>query len=53
VQRLRMNGDFDIFNLLNSSTVLGREYNLRLDAGNQVREIMNPRVLRLGFRVNF
>jgi hypothetical protein len=53
VERLRMNVDFDIFNLLNSSTVLGREYNLRLAAGNQVREIMNPRVLRLGFRVNF
>ncbi len=53
VERLRVNVDFDIFNLLNSSTVLGREYNLRLNAGNRVREIMNPRVLRLGFRVNF
>jgi hypothetical protein len=53
IERLRLNVDFDIFNLLNSSTVLGREYNLRLAAGDQVREIMNPRVLRLGLRVNF
>jgi hypothetical protein len=53
VQRLRLNVDFDVFNALNAATVLGREYNLRLAAANQVREIMNPRVLRLGLRVNF
>jgi hypothetical protein len=53
MQRIRLNIDFDVFNALNASTVLGREYNLRLNAANQVREIMNPRVLRLGLRVNF
>ena len=53
VSRARLNLDVDLFNALNSSTVLGREYNLRLVAANQVREIMNPRVLRLGVRVNF
>jgi hypothetical protein len=53
VQRASFNVDLDVFNVLNASTVLGREYNLRLNAANQVREIMNPRVLRLGFRVNF
>ena len=53
VQRASFNVDFDVFNALNAATVLGREYNLRLNAANQVREIMNPRVLRLGFRVNF
>lgn len=53
VQRASFNVDLDVFNALNAATVLGREYNLRLNAANQVREIMNPRVLRLGFRVNF
>ena len=53
ISRARMNLDVDVFNALNSATVLGREYNLRLSTGNQVREIMNPRVLRLGVRVNF
>jgi hypothetical protein len=53
VERASFNVDLDVFNALNASTVLGREYNLRLNAANQVREIMNPRVLRLGFRVNF
>lgn len=51
--RPRINLDVDIFNLLNSSTVLGREYNLRLTSGDTVREIMNPRVLRLGLRIGF
>jgi hypothetical protein len=48
-----LNIDVDVFNVLNSSTVLGREYNLRLTTADQVREIMNPRILRLGLRVNF
>lgn len=52
-QRARFNVDLDLFNALNADTVLGREYNLRLTAANQVREIMNPRVLRFGLRVNF
>jgi uncharacterized ubiquitin-like protein YukD len=33
--------------------VLGREYDLRVSSYNTVREIMNPRILRLGLRVNF
>ena len=45
--------DVDLFNMLNSATVLGREYNLRLTTANNVVEIMNPRVLRLGLRINF
>jgi hypothetical protein len=53
LQRIRLNLDVDVFNALNADTVLGREYNLRLAAANRVREIMNPRVLRLGVRVNF
>jgi hypothetical protein len=51
--RARLNLDFDIFNALNSSTVLGRNYNLQQSTGNNVLEIMNPRVLRLGARFNF
>jgi len=51
--RLRFNIDLDVFNALNSATVLGRQYDLRVTTADQVLEIMNPRVLRLGLRVNF
>jgi hypothetical protein len=51
--RARLNFDLDIFNLLNSSTVLGRQYNLTATTANNVQEIMNPRILRLGVRFNF
>jgi hypothetical protein len=51
--RMRLNLDFDVFNALNSSTVLGRQYDLSLDSANNVLEIMNPRVLRLGARFSF
>ncbi len=53
VSRLRFNVDLDVFNLLNSNVVLGRQYNLRLGTADSVLEIMNPRVLRVGVRVNF
>jgi hypothetical protein len=32
---------------------LGREYDLRLTTFDNVKEIMNPRVLRLGLRFGF
>jgi hypothetical protein len=51
--RARVNFDLDIFNLLNANTVLGRQYDLRVGTANQVQEIMNPRILRLGLRFNF
>jgi hypothetical protein len=51
--RVRFNLDVDVFNALNSSTVLGRQYNLRVGTANNVLEIMNPRVLRLGLRFGF
>jgi hypothetical protein len=51
--RVRFNLDFDVFNALNASTVLGRQYDLRVSAADDVLEIMNPRVLRLGVRFNF
>jgi len=49
----RANIDIDVFNVLNSATVLGRQYDLRLTTADQVREIMNPRILRVGFRFAF
>jgi hypothetical protein len=51
--RARFNLDVDVFNLLNANTVLGRQYDLRVTTADNVLEIMNPRVLRLGLRFNF
>ena len=51
--RVRFNVDLDVFNVLNASTVLGRQYDLRATTADDVLEIMNPRVLRLGVRFNF
>ena len=45
--------DFDIFNLFNSATVLGKQYNARSGAYNTILEIMNPRIARLGVRFFF
>jgi hypothetical protein len=45
--------DFDVFNVLNSATVLGRQYDARSTAFQQVLEIMNPRIARLGARFFF
>jgi len=48
--------DLDVFNAFNRATVLGRQYDLRATGAtgfNQVLEIMNPRILRLGARINF
>ena len=48
--------DLDVFNVSNSPTVLGRQYNLRLTGPtgyNEILEVMNPRIFRLGARVNF
>jgi hypothetical protein len=52
--RTRINVDFDIFNVLNANTVLGRQYNLRtLSSADTVLEIQNPRIARIGLRFNF
>jgi uncharacterized protein (DUF2141 family) len=51
--RTRANFDLDIFNALNAATVLGRQYNLRLTTADNVLEIMNPRILRVGVRFSF
>ena len=51
--RPRFNVDLDLFNVLNSATVLARRFDQRVSTANNVLEIMNPRILRLGVRVNF
>ena len=46
----------DLFNLFNSSTVLGRQYDITATGNtgfNQPLEIMNPRLLRFGVRFQF
>jgi len=56
LKRTTWNFDLDIFNLFNSATVLGRQYDYRLTGAtgfNQVLEIMNPRIMRLGLRFSF
>jgi hypothetical protein len=45
--------DFDVFNLFNSATVLGKQYDARVTTYNQVLEIMNPRIARIGARFFF
>jgi hypothetical protein len=48
--------DFDVFNVLNSGTVLGKQYDARLTGATgfgNVLEIMNPRIARLGARFTF
>ena len=56
IRTLNIMGDLDVFNVANSATVLGRTYDLRLTGPtgfNKTLEIMNPRILRLGVRLNF
>jgi carboxypeptidase family protein/TonB-dependent receptor-like protein len=45
--------DFDVFNLFNSATILGYQYNARVTTYNTVQEIMQPRIARLGVRFFF
>lgn len=54
--RTTLNIDLDFFNLFNAGTELGRTYDLRLTGVtgfNQVLEIMNPRIMRIGARIGF
>jgi hypothetical protein len=53
VSRLTADLDVDFFNLFNSATILGRQYDLAATNPDQALEIMNPRVIRLGLRVRF
>ena len=57
VNDVTMNIDLDWFNILNAGTVLGRQYDLATAEGptgpGKTLEIMNPSLLRLGFRLGF
>jgi len=56
-----VNVDLDMFNILNKATVLGRQYNANTapagttsnNAYPNVLEIMQPRIMRIGFRIHF
>jgi hypothetical protein len=48
--------DFDVFNVLNSGTILGKQYDARATGAtgfDSTLEIMNPRIARLGLRFTF
>jgi hypothetical protein len=45
--------DLDVFNILNEGTTLGLEYDARVTRYGTVREIMQPRIARLGVRFVF
>jgi hypothetical protein len=53
INNVTMNFDADIFNVMNSAIALGREYKYTSSNYTLVREIMQPRILRLGLRINF
>jgi hypothetical protein len=53
ISRLTADLDLDVFNALNASTILGRQFDLNATNADQPLEIMNPRVVRLGLRVRF
>jgi hypothetical protein len=47
---------FDVFNVLNAGTLLGKQYDARATGAtgyDQTLEIMNPRIARLGLRFTF
>jgi hypothetical protein len=45
--------DLDLFNMLNSGTTLGLQYDARSASYGLVQEIMQPRIARLGARFVF
>jgi hypothetical protein len=45
--------DFDVFNLFNQATVLQRQLDARLTTFDNILEVMNPRIARLGVRFFF
>jgi len=51
--RTRVALDLDVFNLFNSGTILGRQYDVQASNFNAITEIMNPRIARFGVRFGF
>ena len=54
IKSFTANFDVDVFNMFNTATTLAKQLDLSVPASfNAVREIMNPRIIRLGLRVQF
>jgi hypothetical protein len=53
IQRANIAFDFDVFNVLNRGTTLGIQYDARVGTYNQILEIQNPRIARVGLRFTF
>jgi hypothetical protein len=58
IRTLNIMGDLDVFNVTNSATILGKQFDIRRDPAlptgfNKPLEVMNPRILRVGLRLNF
>ena len=55
--QVTMNIDLDWFNVFNASTILKRQYDLDTAPGatgpGSTQEILNPSIVRFGFRLNF
>ena len=51
--RTKWSAAFDVFNLLNSNVVLGREDQMNSTRANFVEEVLAPRVARFGVRMSF
>jgi hypothetical protein len=45
--------DLDVFNILNRATTMGIQYDARVAAYNNILEIQNPRIARIGVRFTF
>ncbi len=53
IQRANVAFDFDVFNVINRATTLGIQYDARVGTYNNVLEIQNPRIARVGLRFSF
>jgi len=53
IARVRLQASMDIFNLMNSNTVLSQRRNQNATNANQISSILAPRVIRFGVRMTF
>jgi hypothetical protein len=53
IQHLNLMLDLDVFNMFNAGTTLRQQYDVSAPTLNNVLEIMNPRIARLGVRITF
>jgi hypothetical protein len=53
MNKVTLNFDFDIFNVLNAAQTLGRYYSYTSTAYTNIAEITQPRIMRIGLRIQF